>query len=168
MKVPHQEFVLPDGKWIYCLHRDEVPILYEQVQSYCKHGINVFPGDTVFDVGANIGLFSLWLNHQLANNVRIYAFEPIPSIFEVLRLNAERVGSGKFMVFSCGLSRESKFATFGYFPNASPLSSAYPDGSKQERDMFKQAVLANLKEAPPKIRRLRWFPSFMRSLWTMN
>lgn len=164
MKVPHQEFVLPNGRQIFCLRPDEVPILYEQVQEYLKHGVKVCRGDTVFDVGANIGLFSIWLNHQLANDLRIYAFEPIPSIFEVLRLNAERVGTEKFMAFSYGLSRESGFATFGYFPSATPLSSAYPDGSKPERDKFKRAVLTNLEEAPPKIRRLRCFPPFLRSL----
>lgn len=37
--------------------------LYEEVycqQQYLQHGVGLKPGDTVVDVGANIGLFSLF------------------------------------------------------------------------------------------------------------
>jgi len=53
---------------------------------------------------------------------------------------------------------------FAYYPNATALSSAYPDGSKQQKNKFKNAILRNLKDAPSQVRWLRWLPSFLRSL----
>lgn len=57
-RIP-QETDLPNGMRVFCLQKDEVPVLYEQVKEYLKHGIELCQGDTVFDVVSNIGLFSL-------------------------------------------------------------------------------------------------------------
>lgn len=50
-----------------------------------------------------------------------------------------------------------------YHPNATPLSNAYPEDSQELQDQLKETVLRNLNHAPPFIRWLRWFPSFVRS-----
>jgi len=42
----------------------------------------VTPGMTVYDVGANIGYFSLLLAAQVGNRGLVYAFEPLPSSIE--------------------------------------------------------------------------------------
>jgi len=44
------------------------------------------PGHTVLDVGANIGLFSLYLD-SVAHGIRVLAFEPHPETFNVLTTN---------------------------------------------------------------------------------
>ena len=44
------------------------------------------PGDTVFDVGANIGGFSLYLGSK-APGIRVFAFEPHPETFTWLSQN---------------------------------------------------------------------------------
>lgn len=124
-----QEIVLPNGMEISCLCKEEVPILYQQVQEYLKHGIKLDRGDTVFDVGANIGLFSLRLYDKLHSDLNIYAFEPIPALYEILEQNAKQFGSETLKVFPFGLSQARKFVTFGYYPNTTALSTAYPDGS---------------------------------------
>lgn len=51
------------------------------------------PGATVIDVGANIGMFALHVarDHGAA---RVYAFEPFPESFALLRRNAEQNGLG--------------------------------------------------------------------------
>ncbi len=139
-------------------------MIYEEVQAYLKNGIELYEGDTVFDVGANIGLFTL-LVYQLCNkNVNIYAFEPIPAIFEVLQANTQRFDPKQLMVFPYGLSQESKTMTFAYYPNATLTSRVYPGISKEELDQLKERILHNLKDAPPFISWLRWFPPFLRSL----
>ncbi|MEH2126783.1 FkbM family methyltransferase [Nostoc sp.] len=159
------ENTLPNGMKIFCIRKEEVPIIYEQIQQYFQCGIELHENDTVFDVGANIGLFTLWVFQLCKTNVNVYAFEPIPAIFNVLQANAQRFEPEKIKVFPCGLSQESKTIKFAYYPNATALSSAYPDGSKQQRDKFKNAILRNnLKDAPSQVRWLRWLPSFLRSL----
>ena len=68
---------------IACLQRHEVPIVHREVQSYFSKDLILAPGDTVFDVGANIGLFALEVYERCLGNVRLYAFEPVAAIFDV-------------------------------------------------------------------------------------
>ena len=44
----------------------------------------VKPGDTVVDIGANIGIVSLWLSKLVGPTGRVHAFEPNPELCEVL------------------------------------------------------------------------------------
>ena len=158
------ETKLPNGMKIFCLREEEVPILYEQIQEYIKYGIKLHEGDLIFDVGANIGLFALWAYQKYQKNVNIYAFEPIPAIFNVLQANAQRFDSEKIKVFPCGLSQESKSVTFAYTPNATMLSTAYQEDFSEQQNQLKQTVLRNLKNAPNSLRWIRWLPPFFRSL----
>src|SRR3989304_3675571 len=47
----------------------------------------VKPGDSVLDVGANIGYWSTALSAQVGPRGRVYAFEPSPVTLEYLRKN---------------------------------------------------------------------------------
>jgi len=160
-KLP--EITLPNGKRIFYLRREEVSTLYEVVPEYLNYGISLQPGDTVFDVGANIGMVSLWLNWKFGGSLDIYAFEPIPAIYAALKLNAERFNPREIKVFPYGLSQESKTLSFGYNPKLPSMSSAYPDGSKKERDKLKNTILRNFRDASPTVQKLSWIPPFLRS-----
>jgi FkbM family methyltransferase len=48
---------------------------------------HIKPGDTVFDVGANIGLFTLLLGYQVWEHGKVVAYEANPKILPVLRDN---------------------------------------------------------------------------------
>jgi FkbM family methyltransferase len=158
-----QETTLSDGSRIFCLSAREAKFSYQQVQEYLKNGLELHEGDIVFDVGANVGIFSLWISRLFNNNITIYSFEPIPTIFEVLRRNALRFNPDNIKLFPYGLSQESKTITFTFFPNATMLSSAYPDLSDQARSKFRELVLRNEKNAlPPFLAWLRWVPSFLK------
>lgn len=161
------ETTLPDGMKVYCLREEEVPIVYKQVQEYIRHGIELQPGDTLFDVGANIGLFSLWSFEQCQQNLSIYAFEPIPAIFKVLEQNAELLYPSTMRVFACGLAQVSTTVTFSYYPNATALSTAYPDAGKTRATIAQaihRAISHPSEDEPPYIRFLRRFPPLIRSL----
>lgn len=162
------ETQLPNGMKIFCLREEEVTPLYEQVQEYIKYGIKLQEGDIVFDVGANIGLFTLWAYQECQKNVNIYAFEPIPDIFNVLQANAQHFDSEKIKVFPCGLSQESKSTEFAYHPNATYLSNAYPEDLPELQNQMKQFTVRNAKYLPKSSRWLRWLPSFVRSLLIQN
>ena len=153
---------LPDGTTIFCLQPQEVQVLYQQVQDYFKHPIELKEGATVFDVGANIGLFTFQVHRICHQNVKIYAFEPISELFNALQANAQQIDPTNIKVFPCGLSDESKTATFTYYPNGTALSSLYPY-SKRERKKFKGIALKHLKETPFPINLLQWTPAFFRS-----
>ncbi|HKP72261.1 MAG TPA: FkbM family methyltransferase [Pyrinomonadaceae bacterium] len=52
----------------------------------------VKPGDTVLDIGANIGYYTLILAELVGATGKVYAFEPEPTNFELLRRNVELNG----------------------------------------------------------------------------
>lgn len=47
----------------------------------------VRPGDSVFDVGANLGHYTVLFSHLAGRNGEVHAFEPIPSTFDRLSAN---------------------------------------------------------------------------------
>ena len=79
--------VSPAEHLSYLLGTNE-PYLQKAIRSY------VIPGDTVFDIGANIGYVSLSLAKRVGPQGRVIAFEPIPqnvaSFRNNIRINALR------------------------------------------------------------------------------
>ncbi len=54
-------------------------------------GFNIRAGDIVVDIGAHIGIFSLFAAN---NGARVYSFEPVPENFRLLKRNIQRNGLG--------------------------------------------------------------------------
>jgi len=52
----------------------------------------ISPGDTVLDIGANIGIYSRMLARCVGSQGTVYAFEPIPHTFDFLSNNMRRLG----------------------------------------------------------------------------
>ena len=156
-----QETRLPDGREIFCLQKREVAMMYEEVQEYLDHGLTLKAGDVVFDVGANIGLFTLWIAAQFGKEVDVYAFEPIPAIFAALAQNVQHHQLGNVRLFPLGLSSESRILNFAYFPDAPIISTAFPLGWKDELGV---AMLHNPRKMPTLIRWLAILPVFLRRI----
>jgi len=135
-----QRYVLPDGVVVAHLNRYETDFFYQQIfQDHVefRHGVTLADDDVIFDVGANVGLFTLFA-HRVCRNPRVYSFEPIPDIFATLRANVEHYGLGA-RLFNCGLSDRSGEIAFAYYPNSACQSGYYPDGA-QERQMLKSII----------------------------
>lgn len=58
---------------------------------YQRPGFELQAGDTVIDVGANIGMFALWTEPQIPRG-RLICIEPNPRALECLRMNVCRKG----------------------------------------------------------------------------
>ncbi|MGB0521657.1 MAG: amino acid adenylation domain-containing protein [Flammeovirgaceae bacterium] len=136
-----KRYELPNQLAITHLNRNETDYIYKEIfelQAYIRHGIEIKEGSVIFDVGSNIGLFTLFAHH-LAKNVQFYNFEPNPTVFARLSANVGlyEVNSN---LFNCGLSSEAGSAEFTFFPGFSLLSGFYVDTEK-ERDVVKNYVL---------------------------
>ncbi len=138
-------YELPNGMVIAHLNKNETEFVYKELweeQAYLKHGITINEGDCIFDVGANIGLFSLFVG-QICKDISIYAFEPIPPVFDLLRINTEGYGLN-VKLFNLGLSSETKSDTFTYYPQVSVISGRFADAA-QEREVIKSFLLNQQK-----------------------
>lgn len=62
--------------------------IYEQFETEIFKKI-VKKGDNVIDIGANIGYYTLLLSKLVGENGHVFAFEPEPNNFELLRKNVE-------------------------------------------------------------------------------
>ena len=127
-------FTLPNGLRIHHQNRNESEFIYGQIfedEVYLTHGVELDDGAVVFDVGANVGLFPLYL-HQLYDDLEIHACEPIPANLERLRANVERYGLD-VTVHPVGLSNRPGRAEFTFYPLWSAASGLYADESADER-----------------------------------
>jgi amino acid adenylation domain-containing protein/FkbM family methyltransferase len=138
----HKRYKLPNNMAIAHLNKHETDFTYSAIfeqQTYLKHGINFNDGDCIFDVGANIGLFSLFANH-MCKNPKIYAFEPNPAVFKLLEANVSLYGS-EISLFQLGLAEASKTATFTFFQGSSIQSGFYVDAASEKA--IAKAVIMN-------------------------
>lgn len=136
-------YILPNRMEIAHLNQYETEALYQQIfvdQVYLRHGIVLNDGDCVFDVGANIGLFTL-LMRQKYKDASIYAFEPAPNAFETLQSNVALYCENASL-FNCGLADEDKEAPFTYYPRSSIFSSYHADRAQDEKMV--RSVILNL------------------------
>lgn len=122
---------LPNGLPILHRNHGETSYLYHDIfeaRHYLQNGISLGDGDCVFDVGANIGLFTLQVCTSVSN-VTVFAFEPIPEIFETLTLNVA-VHACSATLFPLGLSDTAGAAPFTYYPRLSLMSGRYAEAGQ--------------------------------------
>jgi FkbM family methyltransferase len=90
-------------------------------------------GKTFFDVGANIGLYSLYAA-SLHPNLQIYAFEPMPSNFIRLLQNKELNGFTNLHCFNVAVGDDSRMIDL-YIPKIDVgESGAQVDNNSDEHD----------------------------------
>ena len=81
---------LPNGLPMYYIDDKDIHNIYKEVfeeEIYLQEGIILSPGDTIIDIGANIGMFSLFSHLATEKACAIHAIEPITEIREVLKKN---------------------------------------------------------------------------------
>jgi len=154
---------LNDGTSIYCLKENEAIVLDEHIKGYLSYDVNITNGDTIIDVGANIGVFGLRLSDKYPN-INIYAFEPIPEIYKVLEKNAQISNNKNFKTYMMGVSNENKELNFTYYPNSPALSTAKPEIWEEDRNNFISAVQGNISNAPKKFWWAKLIPKFLTPL----
>ena len=98
-KILH--FRLPSRPSVYHLGNDislffrslshDSVVIFENIilNIYMKHIPNIKNTDTIIDIGAHIGTFSIPLSIKHKNKIRIIAVEPDPSSFSLLKKNTD-------------------------------------------------------------------------------
>ncbi|MEM7591563.1 MAG: FkbM family methyltransferase, partial [Cyanobacteria bacterium P01_A01_bin.83] len=134
---------LPQGLEVAHLNQYETEYLYQELfvdRVYARHNIVLNDDACVVDIGANIGLFTLFIQQQCPN-ATIYSFEPAPHAFEKLKSNAA-LYCRNANLFNCGLSGSDKSETFTFYPNSSVFSGFHAD--KEDDEQAIRAVILNM------------------------
>jgi FkbM family methyltransferase len=93
------------------------------------------PGDVFYDVGANVGFFSLLASQRIGEQGRVYAFEPVPENAAAIEANRDRNGATNVVALQYAVGQASGMATLylDEHPGGATLSAAdhHGDGGDQ-------------------------------------
>lgn len=136
-----------NGMRLFCLPqaKTETRYVYQEVfenQLYTRHGITIGDSDCLFDVGANIGMFTLFAMRQ-AKNLKIFAFEPVPPIFEALQANVQRANIGQahqVHLLNHGLSDQAGHFELTFYPRAPANSTLFPADKAEEPELTADTI----------------------------
>jgi FkbM family methyltransferase len=129
----------------------EVRFLHDEIfvgQVYLRGGITLREDAVVFDVGANIGMFSLFIGARCPS-AQVYAFEPVPEVFAKLQQN---IGERELTVrsFDYGLSDRDQEVSFYYYPNISIMSCRHDYINwENEVELIRKYVENERRNGPP-------------------
>jgi FkbM family methyltransferase len=128
----------------------EVRFLHDEIfvnEAYLRGGIVLREGAVVFDVGANIGMFSLFVEARCPS-AQVYAFEPVPEVFAKLEQNVSERGLAA-RPFNFGLSDREQEVSFYFYPGVSIMSCRHDYTNwDNEVNLIKQYV-ANERTSGP-------------------
>jgi FkbM family methyltransferase len=108
---------------------EETGLIYNEVmvqQEYFRYGLSVMGAHCVFDVGANIGMFTLAVKMK-APQAAVYAFEAIKDTCQVLEKNVQLHNYSDVHAYNVAIgSLDGGERLFTYYPNMAGNSTADP------------------------------------------
>ncbi|MEU1599035.1 amino acid adenylation domain-containing protein [Streptomyces sp. NPDC005708] len=119
---------LPDGRTVRCPQATDAHMLWREIFEsgvYAEAAKGIARGETVLDVGANIGISAMYFAEQ-ADDVRVLAFEPATDVFGCLVENLARHSSAA-QAFPYAVADQKGQRTFGYYPLTPSQSGLYAD-----------------------------------------
>ena len=118
--------------------------IYNEIFIDNEYDIDInFNNKIVFDIGANMGLFSVWINENF-ENVQVHCFEPIKEVFEYAEHNIKVTNNNNnFILNNIGLSNQNIITNITYYPYANGLSTINNQINKklQYHNILQQLIL---------------------------
>jgi FkbM family methyltransferase len=112
------------GCWLGTYERDNQRVFVDLVK----------PGDVVYDIGANVGFFSLLASRLAGRDGRVYAFEPVPSNLELLSRHVRMNGADNVEVLPVAVAASSGVARFATAESAA-MGALAKDGDLSVRSV---------------------------------
>jgi FkbM family methyltransferase len=109
---------------------------------------HVKPGQVFYDVGANIGLYTMLCGARVGERGALYAFEPHVVNVHTLMQNVRANGLGRIvMVMSCALSDCEGHFDFNYLSDVSGSSNSQLNGTRDGAEREFEPVFTERKFA---------------------
>ena len=109
-------------------------------------------GDVVYDIGANVGLYSLLASHIVGSEGRVFSFEPVPRNLDFLRRHLQLNQVKNCSVLEVAVSRLDGIANFNLGINS--MMGHLTDGSQNAfsvRTVRVDDLVASGEIAPPNV-----------------
>lgn len=144
---------LRSGLELWGLNQTDCEVLHQQIfegGAYERQGIQLKDGDLVFDVGANVGLFSLWVTTRYAN-LRLFQFEPVPESYEALVANRALLVAASVQARQAAVSDREGTAALRYSPHLSSMATLHPGEEPRDGTFgdWLRAVVTDSFASPP-------------------
>jgi len=119
----------------------EARFIYAEIFADGNYDLAGLPENAfVVDVGANIGLFSIYVKSRCPG-ARVLAFEPAPGNLDALRRNLDLHGNQDVTVYPCCLGTEaSAGVTLTYYPQLPGNSTLHPGEKELQRTLMAQRL----------------------------
>ncbi|MDX1540311.1 MAG: FkbM family methyltransferase, partial [Geminicoccaceae bacterium] len=134
---------LPNGLEIAHVNRYETEYLFKEIfddRAYLRHGISLDGAGCVIDIGANIGMFTMFVQHHCPD-ARIFSFEPGPKVFRALEHNSRLLGANA-KAFPYGVSDARGTAEFTFYEHSTVFSTFSADEADDQAAI--RAVIENM------------------------
>ncbi|GHH28999.1 FkbM family methyltransferase [Streptomyces rubradiris] len=131
---------LEEGFSCYASGEFEARFIYQEIfkdNNYEQSGLPEAP--FVIDVGANIGLFSLYMKQKYPA-ARVIAFEPAPENRQALRQNLELHQADGVTVYPYAVGSEACEATFTYYPAMPGNSTLHPEEKALQKRLMSERL----------------------------
>ena len=107
------------------------------------------PGAVFADVGANLGLYTLWAARRVSTQGRVHAFEPVPEVRERLRRNVELNSFACVEIVASAVGAEAGSVTLNRVEGGSGRTSRYVHGAAGSIEASVVTLDAHFRGRPP-------------------
>ncbi|MFD4575215.1 FkbM family methyltransferase [Streptomyces sp. NPDC058417] len=135
--MPPGRTEVADGVHVHAVSALDARFLYREIfESGTYAGVALPEEPFVVDVGANIGLFTLYVKQQRPR-ARVLAFEPLPELVAALRANTAAFGLDGVETHEVALGgEESEAVPFRYYPLLPSSSTLYPQDQGRLKELL--------------------------------
>lgn len=148
--LPSAEFTLPDGRVISCTNAFNAELVWHEMSTsvYLDDPRGLADGATILDVGAHVGLFSLFTADGVSG-ARVIACEPARATFDCLSQNfASHFPGGTAL--NTAVADRSGTVELTYYPTNETITTIETDEEDDERNI--SAVFTNVGTTPEQSR----------------
>lgn len=140
---------IPNGLEISHINKYETDFLYKEIfvdKIYLKNNIEISNNSVIFDVGANIGMFAIFIECNFPG-ANLFLFEPSPELCKVINENVRGFKS-EVNVLECGVSDKSGQEILTYYPGYSILSG-FKVIEEENKALLRAGINNQLKNLNP-------------------
>jgi len=141
---------MKNGMLVHYASADDVKGMFEKVylqETYGKHGIELKQSNVVYDVGANIGLVSIWLGQQTPG-LEIHSFEPVGSTFAKLAKNLA-IHAPEATPHQFGIGAHAQDVEFIHYPHMAQMSTMYDEHDAKTRRLMEDGMVKSYFKLVP-------------------